>query len=127
MKVGDVDERDIAKRVETQQISLAELLLRKGARPGPRQDRCSCGGNFKKLAPRRHGKGRGCSPRWASAKPGSSAAAWTRQPRISLRSILAIVATGSRMLNSAPPVSPPGVRRRATRDRVRGRGIRPIK
>src|SRR5260370_18038502 len=58
MEVGDVDERDVAKPVETRQVGLAQLLLSKGAWPAARRDRRSSGGNFKKLTPGRHGERR---------------------------------------------------------------------
>src|SRR5258708_36460654 len=60
MEVGDVDERDVAKPVETQQVGLAQLLLSKGARPAAWRDRSGGCSNFKKLAPRRHGEARQC-------------------------------------------------------------------
>ncbi len=51
-----MDERDVAKLIETQQVGLAQLLLSKGAGPAARRDRRRSDGNFKELAPRRHGE-----------------------------------------------------------------------
>src|SRR6266446_2097358 len=61
MEVGDVDERDVAKPVETQQVGLAQLLLSKGAGPAARHDRGRSGGDCKKLAPRRQFRTAGVS------------------------------------------------------------------
>jgi len=54
MKVGDVDQRDVADGLEAQQVSLAQLLLRKGACPSTLHDGRHGRSNFEELAARRH-------------------------------------------------------------------------
>ena len=52
--VGDVNERDVADRIEAQQLVLRQALLREGARPVDRAEgRCRCR-HLQDIAPRQH-------------------------------------------------------------------------
>ena len=49
-----MDERDVADRVEAQQVVLRQALLGQCARPTARQDGRGCGDGLEKIAPREH-------------------------------------------------------------------------
>ena len=52
--VGDVDERDVADRVEAQQLVLGQALLRERPGPAAGQNGRGCGRHLEKIAPRDH-------------------------------------------------------------------------
>ena len=54
VNVGDMNEGDVADRIETQQLVLRQALLRQGARPAAGHDRRRRGGHLEKIAPREH-------------------------------------------------------------------------
>ncbi len=54
MNVGDVDERDIANRLESQQRILGETLLRQRPRPAAGRNGHGCGSHLQKIAPGEH-------------------------------------------------------------------------
>ena len=49
--VGDMHQRDVAERLEAQQVGLGQALLREGARPAGGQKRRGRGGQLDKVAP----------------------------------------------------------------------------
>src|SRR5215470_9938981 len=87
MKVGDVNERDVAERFEIHNVRLAQLLLSKGPRPATRHDRRRRGDDLEKLAPRRHREATNRSRDRAAAKSGSGVAAQTGRSGISPKRI----------------------------------------
>ena len=52
--VGDMDERDVAERLEAQQLGLRQPLLREGARPAARHERRRRRGDLNEFAPGDH-------------------------------------------------------------------------
>ena len=56
MQVGEMQQRDVADRVETQQLVLREALLRESARPAGRHERGGRGGDLEEFAAREHGR-----------------------------------------------------------------------
>ena len=51
MNVGDVDQRDVADRIEAQKLGLRQPLLREGARPARGHKRRGRGGKLDEITP----------------------------------------------------------------------------